>query len=81
MALALPRELRVTGLMDDLLAVANGAVNGYLIDHNVMAMLLLNLSVLAVDKLGLFKVPEGLVKSSEGFLGLVLYAILKGGVK
>jgi hypothetical protein len=75
---AIPTELRIEGILEDIIAVISGAIDGYLIDTNVLALLLKNVAVVGIDKLGIMKLPEKLVGSSEGMLGLILYALVKG---
>jgi len=78
MVLALRLE---RGLMRDLVTVGVGALDGWLLDSNVMAFLIKNLAVVGIDKLGIARVPDNLVSESEGMLGIVLYALIKGLVK
>jgi len=79
MALAL--RLAPKGMIEDLITVGIGALDGYLLDTNVMAFLAKNLAVVGLDKFGILKLPEFLVKESESMLGIVLYALIKGLVK
>jgi hypothetical protein len=46
-----------------------------------MAFLIKNIAVVGIDKLGIARVPDNLVSESEGMLGIVLYALIKGLVK
>ena len=78
MALAL--RLAPKGMIEDLITVGIGALDGYLLDTNVMAFLVKNLAVVGLDKFGM-KLPEFIVRESESMLGIVLYALIKGLVK
>jgi len=80
MALAL-RIPEVRGLQKTLVTIGLGALDGWLLDSNVMAFLIKNAGVVAIDKLGLMKLPDYIVTESEGMLGLVAYALIKGMVK
>ena len=70
--------LRSKGLMDDLVALGGGIVDGFLIDKSTILFLIKNIGIPIIDKLG-FKLPNGLVKESEGMLGLTLYLLMTGG--
>jgi len=70
--------LRNKGLMDDIVALVGGVFDGFLIDKSTMLFLLKNIGIPIIDKMG-FKLPNGLVKESEGMLGLTLYLLMTGG--
>jgi len=76
-ALAL-RSLAQSEYIDDVLAVGNGALNGYLVDKNqAWVMLIKDIVVALTYHMDIHRFSK-LAGSSEGFLGLVLYSLIKG---
>lgn len=71
------RSLARSEYIDDVLAVGNGALNGYLLDKNqAVVMLVKDILVALSYHMGVHGFAK-LAGSAEGMLGLVLYALIK----
>jgi hypothetical protein len=61
--------------VDDVAAIAGGAIDAYLLKWNALAFLLKNVAVPIIDKTAI-KLPRGLVLESEGMLGFIIATLL-----
>jgi hypothetical protein len=79
MALALRTltTLRAGEWLDDLMAIAGGALDAYLLRWNALAFLLKNVAVPVIGKT-VVALPRGLVLESEGMLGFIIATLLGG---
>jgi hypothetical protein len=62
----------VAEYMDDIVAVAGGFIDAFLLRSSVGLFLLKNIAIPIVDKAGWVSLPKGLVYQSEGMLGFVI---------
>lgn len=69
--------LRAGGIVDDIIAMGLGIVDGFLLDKSAILFLVKNIGV-PVLKFAGFQLPASVVHESEGMLGLTIYALLTG---
>jgi hypothetical protein len=80
MAAALRAALATRGMVEDVMAVGSGVVDGFLLEKVPVAFLIKNIGI-PVLSLFVREIPDALKKESEGMLGLAIYALITRGVK